>query len=118
MDIWKLKQQQQLGGEKRSMISHSPQESNYPHRTYLSKEASELETSNKEKYSYSVSYLNKTEKRPKHGIGLDQAFEKYAQLENSNSGENKIVNKFGFLCQPRQGVDIKGLKPNLVEFSE
>ena len=118
VDIWKLKQRQQLDGEKRSMISHSPQESNYPHRTYLSKEASELKTSNKEKYSYSVSNLNKTEKRPEHGIGLDQAFEKYAQLENSNSGKNKIVNKFGFLCQPRQRVDIKGLKPNLVEFSE
>ena len=55
---------------------------------------------------------------PEYVIGLDQAFEKYAQLQNSNSGKNKIVNKFGFLCQPRQGVDIKGMKPNLVEFSE
>ena len=118
MNIWKLKQRQQLGGEKSYMVSHSPQKSNYPDGTYLSKKTSELEASNKVKYSYSVNNLNKTEKKHEHGIGLDQAFEKYAQLENSNSGKNKIVNKFGFLCQPRQGVDIKGLKPSLVEFSE
>ena len=51
VDVWKLKQREQLGSEKRYMISHSPQESNYPDGTYLSKKASELETSNKEKYS-------------------------------------------------------------------
>ena len=51
VDVWKLKQREQRGSEKRYMISHSPQESNCPDGTYLSKKASELETSNKEKYS-------------------------------------------------------------------
>ena len=46
---------------------------------------------------------------------LDQAFKRSASLRKSNT---KIVSKFGFLCEPRQGVDIKGYKPNLVEFSE
>ena len=52
------------------------------------------------------------------GILLDQAFRRSAHLEKNNAAKSKIVSKFGFLCEPRQGVDIEGLKPNLVEFSE
>ena len=52
------------------------------------------------------------------GMGLDQAFKSSAPLQNSKTAESKIVSKFNFLCEPKEGVDIKGLKPNLVEFSE
>ena len=52
------------------------------------------------------------------GMGLDQAFKSSAPLQNSKTAGNKIVSKFNFLCEPKEGVDIKGLKPNLVEFSE
>ena len=48
-------------------------------------------------------------------MDLDQAFKKSSSLRR---GKSKIVSKFGFLCEPRHGVDIEGLKPNLVEFSE
>ena len=51
-------------------------------------------------------------------MNLDQAFQRFASLEKSNAPKSKIVSKFGFLCEPRQGVDIEGLKPNLVEFSK
>ena len=103
---------------KSCMVWHSPQDSNYPDETYLSIKTLEIEESNKDKF-LTVNNLSKTEKKPGHKIDLDQAFEKYAQLEkNSNAGKNKIISKFGFLCQPRRGVDIEGLKPNLIEFSE
>ena len=48
-------------------------------------------------------------------MDLDQAFKKSSCL---GRGKSKIISKFGFLCEPRHGVDIEGLKPNLVEFSE
>ena len=48
-------------------------------------------------------------------MDLDQAFKKSSSL---GRGKSKIISKFGFLCEPRHGVDIEGLKPNLVEFSE
>ena len=49
-------------------------------------------------------------------MDLDQAFKRSASLQNINAAKDKIVSKFGFLCEPRQGVDIKGIKPNLIEF--
>ena len=51
-------------------------------------------------------------------MNLDQAFERSAQFQKSNIGKSKIVSKFGFICEPSQGVDIKGLKPNLIGFSK
>ena len=51
-------------------------------------------------------------------MDLDQAFERSAQFQKSNIEKSKIVSKFGFVCEPNQGVDIKGLKPNLIEFSK
>ena len=52
------------------------------------------------------------------GMDLDQAFKISTTLKRCNSSKSEIVSKFGFLCEPRQGVDVEGLKPNLVEFSE
>ena len=49
---------------------------------------------------------------------LDQAFERSAPLHKSKSARSKIVSKFGFFCEPKQGDDIEGLKSNLIEFSE
>ena len=54
----------------------------------------------------------------KTSMDLDQAFKKSASLQNVNPAANKIVSKFGFLCEPTQGVDIEGVKPNLFELSE
>ena len=54
----------------------------------------------------------------KTSLDLDQAFKKSATYQNVNAAENKIVSKFGFDCEPRQGVDIEGVKPNLFELSE
>ena len=51
-------------------------------------------------------------------MDLDQAFKKSTTLQKINAAENEIVSKFGFLCEPRQGVDIEGIKPNLFELSE
>ena len=51
-----------------------------------------------------------------HGMELDQAFKSSAVEKSKTAG--KIVSKFGFLSEPNLGVDIKGLKPNLVEFSK
>ena len=51
-------------------------------------------------------------------MDLDQTFQRLPPLKKINSPESKIVSKFGFLCEPRQGVDIKGWTPNLVEFSK
>ena len=53
-----------------------------------------------------------------HGIDLDQAFGTSASLHKSKTEGSKIVSKFGFLSEPNEGVDIKGSKPNVVEFSE
>ena len=51
-------------------------------------------------------------------MDLDQAFQRCAPIRSSKAVKSKIVSKFGFLCEPKQGVDIKGMKPKLVEFSE
>ena len=53
-----------------------------------------------------------------HGMVLDQAFKSPVSLHKSKTAGSKIVSKFGFLCEPKQRVNIKGLKPHLVEFSE
>ena len=52
------------------------------------------------------------------GMDLDQIFQRSATLKKRNARKSKIVSKFGFLCEPGQGVDIEGLKPNVIEFSK
>ena len=51
-------------------------------------------------------------------IDLDQAFKRSASLQENDVVKSMIISEFGYLCQPVQGVDIKGLKPNLVKFSD
>ena len=52
------------------------------------------------------------------GMDLDQAFKISTAVKRCNLSKIEIISKFGFLCEPKQGVDVEGLKPNLVEFSE
>ena len=77
----------------------------------------EAGTSRKET-SFYPSDDSKADKNFDLGMDLDQAFQRSRTLKKSNAPKSKIVSKFGFLCEPRQGVDIEGLKPNLVEFSK
>ena len=50
-------------------------------------------------------------------VDLDQAFEKLASVRRKNKND-KIVSKFHFLSEPKQGIDIDGGIPMLVEFSD
>ena len=95
-----FEQRQQPGGNEKLMVSPSALGSNF----------SDVETEEKSETS--------TNKRIYYDMDLDQAFKRSAPLQNINAAENKIVSKFGFLCNPRQGVDIKGMKPNLFDFSD
>ena len=52
------------------------------------------------------------------GMDLDQAFKISTAVKRCNASKSELISKFGFLCEPKQGVDVEGLKPNLVEFSE
>ena len=96
----KFEQQQQPEDNKKRkpVVSTSLAESNYPN----------VETSISEKIP---------DKSRDHGMELDQAFKSSAPVQKSKTA-GKIVSRFGFLSEPNLGVDIKGLKPNLVEFSE
>ena len=120
----KSKQQQQPDDNKSYLVSLSLQESNHPDQTYLRREPSELrlptkpETKINKIISYSDISSNKTGQRLDQGMDLDLAFEKVTSNENNNPGKYKIISKFEFFCESRQGVDINALKPTLVEFSE
>ena len=72
----------------------------------------------KETISNSISDLSRAVKSLDHGMDLDQAFERSDLIGKINTSESKIVSKFGFVCEPSQGVDIGGFQPNLIEFSE
>ena len=63
-------------------------------------------------------YVTTADKCLNYRIDIDQAFERSASFQKSKAAKSKIVSRFDFLCEPKEGVDIKGLKPNLVEFSE
>ena len=68
-----------------------------------------------------VSYYNSpniTNKIYEYDMNLDEAFEKVSAVNKGHLAKDAIVSRFGFLSEPRQGVDIKGGKPTLVEFSE
>ena len=107
MDEVTFNQQQQPQDSQKRMVSPSLPGSNQL----------EVGTSRNEKSSY-PSDDSKVDKSFDLGMDLDQAFQRSATLKKSNAPKSKIVSKFGFLCEPRQGVDIEGLKPNLVEFSK
>ena len=78
----------------------------------------ELETSLNEKLTNPGYDSSKIDESLGHGMNLDQAFKRSCHKRKNNTAKSKIVSKFTFSCEPRQGVEIEGLKPNLVEFSE
>ena len=79
---------------------------------------SEVETSINEKAFKFSNDSSKENESFDRGMDLDQAFQRSTSVKRNKAAKSKIVNKFGFLCEPKQGVDIKGMKPNLIEFSE
>ena len=103
-----VKQQQQPEDNKKNMISANELESNYL----------EMGSSMNKKISNHSNNSNKAFKSLGRGMDLDQAFKTSTSLKKSHYGRSKIVSKFGFLCDPIQGVDIEGLKPDIVEFSD
>ena len=107
MDEVIFKQQQQPKDSQKHMVSQS-----------LSSNQPKVATSRNEQSSYPSEYSAKTGKNLDLGMDLDQAFQRSAPDKKSNAPKSKIISKFDFLCEPRQGVDIEGSKPNLVEFSE
>ena len=107
IDNISFEQGQQEDNEKH-LDSHRVPDSNY----------SGVETSRNENFSNQRNAFIKADKIRNRRMDLDQAFERSAPLQKSKAARSKIVSKFGFLCEPKKGVDIEGLKPNLVEFSE
>ena len=75
-------------------------------------------TSGNSSFSYSHNNLNKIDKKHENKVVLDQAFEKITVLQKGNLGKSSIVSKFGFICEPLPGVEIKGGTPKVVTFSE
>ena len=73
--------------------------------------------SNNERVSHYNS-ANITNKIHEYDMNLDEAFEKVSANNKGHLATDAIVSRFGFLSQPRQGVDINGGRPTLVEFSE
>ena len=111
-----MEKRQKQKDDKKHMVSSSVPETNYPVvGTLTNKKVSNSGTSLDEKVFNPSNDLSKSDKSPGRGLDLDQAFKRSTSLRKSKS---KIVSKFGFLCEPKQGVDIEGLKPKLVEFSE
>ena len=94
--------------QQQDMVSHSLLRSNQ----------SEVGTSGNEQSSYPIEDSRKTDESVDFGMDLDQAFQRLAPVKKRNSLKSKIVSKFSFLCEPRQGVDIEGWKSSLVEFSK
>ena len=107
MDKPTFEQLQQPEGSEKHTVSHRVPKSNF----------SEVGTSAKSETSANEKGIKKADEK-RWTMDLDQAFKKSATFQNNNAAKNKIVSRFAFLCEPSQGVDIEGIKPNLFEFSE
>ena len=103
-----LEQRQQPKSSKKRMISP-----NVPELNYL-----EMGTSKNGNIAKLNDYTSKFDKKISPGMDLDQAFKTSTPVKKSNAAKSKIVSKFGFICEPKSGVDIEGLKPKLFKFSE
>ena len=110
MDDLTFEQRQQPEDIERHTVSHSAPKSNY------------LEVGTSSNAETSTSEIRKADEKllafQRTSMDLDRAFKKSATLQNINDAEDKIVSKFDFSCEPRQGVDIEGIKPSLFELSE
>ena len=107
-----LDQQHLSKDNKKLIVSPSVPESSYTDLDTPSK----VKTSRNEVSNPTVD-ISTSDRRLDHRMDLDQAFER-APLQKSKGAKSKIVSKFGFLSEPKEGVDIKGLEPNIVEFSK
>ena len=116
MNKVRLDQQHQPKDNKKRMVSSSASEPNYVDTADIVT-PSKIKTSRNE-VSYPRNDISTTDRSLGDRMDLDQAFEKSASLQESKAGKSAIVSKFGFLCDPKEGIDIKGLEPNIVEFSE
>ena len=105
--------QQHLSKDKKLIVSPSVPESSYTDLDTPSK----VKTSRNEVSNPTVD-ISTSDRRLDRRMDLDQAFERSAPLQKSKGAKSKIVSKFGFLSEPKEGVDIKGLEPNIVEFSK
>ena len=108
MDQVNFKQPQQPKENQKRMVSPILPEANQP----------KVGPSRNEQSSYPSKDSTKAGKDLDLGMDLDQVFQRSAMLKKGKAPKSKIVSKFGFLCEPRQGVDIEGLKPNVIEFSK
>ena len=116
MNKVKLDQQHQSRDNKKLIVSASAPESNYA-------DTADIGTPSKIKtlennVSYPSNAIRTTDRSLDGKMDLDQAFERSASLQKNKAAKSAIVSKFGFLCDPKEGVDIKGLEPNIVEFSK
>ena len=122
MDKLKFGQQQQYEDKKTHMVTSTPQTLNNPDETISSEEGSILGTLAEFESDRNVSRSSTNSKNnnrmPEQTMDLDQAFGKLTNPKKSKAGKNRVVSKFGFICEPRQGIDINGGIPKLVEFSE
>ena len=108
-----LDQQHLSKDNKKLIVSPSVPESSYTDLDTPSK----VKTSRNEVSNPTVD-ISTSDRRLDRRMDLDQAFERSAPLQKSKGAKSKIVSKFGFLSEPKEGVDIKGLEPNIVEFSK
>ena len=115
MNKVKLDQQHQSRDNKKLIVSVSAPESNDADTADIGT-PSKIKTENE--VSYPSNAIRTTDRSLDGRMDLDQAFERCASLQKSKVAKGAIVSKFGFLCDPKEGVEIKGLEPNIVEFSE
>ena len=108
-----LDQQHLSKDNNKLIVSPSVPESSYTDLDTPSK----VKTSRNEVSNPTVD-ISTSDRRLDRRMDLDQAFERSAPLQKSKGAKSKIVSKFGFLSEPKEGVDIKGLEPNIVEFSK
>ena len=116
LDKQKFEQQKQSEEDKGYVtLSRGPQDSS---DLDSNRDTAQFVTSNNGSFSSSRNSINKTDEKHEHAFDLDQAFEKVATLQKGNTGKNAVVTNFDFVCEPTQGVDIKGEKPKVIRFSE
>ena len=94
------------------------QQQRHDEDSVLSSNQPAVGTSGNGQSSYPSEDSSKTDKSLDLGMDLDQAFQRSSPVKKRNALKSKIVSKFGFLCEPRPGVEIEGFKPKLVEFSK
>lgn len=110
-----LEQEWRSEGSKKSTASFRQHQSDNPDQTFSSKKTlASHQVLSDEAISHFNRALNKTEST----MDLDHEFVKAESVKKTRAGNNKIVSTFGFICEPKQGVDIDGGKPKLVEFSD